>query len=89
MPQSSTMRKKNIPAPIANKMPHKMQIHNHQRIDNYYWMRDDERKDKTILAHLEAENHYADEMLAEQKPLQTLLFNELKNSDVFNICHAA
>ena len=55
-----------------------MQIHNHHRIDNYYWMRDDERKDKTILAHLEAENNYADEMLAEQKPLQELLFNELK-----------
>ena len=78
MPQSSIMRQKNTPAPIANKIPHKMQIHNHHRIDNYYWMRDDERKDKKILAHLEAENNYADEMLAEQKPLQTLLFNELK-----------
>ena len=55
-----------------------MQTHNHQRIDNYYWMRDDERKDTKVLKHLEAENNYADAMLAEQKPLQDLLFNELK-----------
>lgn len=56
-----------------------MEIHNHQRIDNYYWMRDDQRSDKAILSHLNAENNYADAMLAEQKPLQESLFQELKN----------
>jgi len=55
-----------------------MEIHDHKRVDNYYWMRDDERTDEEILAHLNAENDYADAMLAEQKPLQELLFNELK-----------
>jgi oligopeptidase B len=67
-----------IPAPIAKKVPHKMEIHNHQRIDNYYWMRDDQRSDEVILAHLDNENNYADAMLAEQKPLQESLFEELK-----------
>lgn len=55
-----------------------MTIHNHQRVDNYYWMRDDQRSDETILAHLNAENNYADAMLADQKPLQEALFQELK-----------
>jgi len=69
---------KKIAAPIANKIPHKMEIHNHQRVDNYYWMRDDQRSDESILAHLECENEYADAMLADQKPLQESLFEELK-----------
>ncbi|PKI18220.1 S9 family peptidase [Colwellia sp. 12G3] len=70
---------KNIAAPIAKKIPHEMTIHNHQRVDNYYWMRDDHRSDETILSHLNAENNYADAMLAEQKPLQELLYKELKD----------
>jgi len=69
---------KNIAAPIAKKIPHKMENHNHQRVDNYYWMRDDQRSDESILAHLESENSYADAMLADQKPLQESLFEELK-----------
>ena len=55
-----------------------MAIHHHQRVDDYYWMRDDQRSDEKVLAHLNDENSYADAMLAEQKPLQELLFNELK-----------
>ena len=69
---------KNIIAPVAKKIPHKMTMHNHQRVDNYYWMRDDQRNDKNILAHLKAENDYADAILSEQKPLQDTLFEELK-----------
>ena len=69
---------KNIIAPIAKKIPHKMTMHNHQRLDNYYWMRDDQRSDENILAHLNAENNYADAILSEQKPLQETLFEELK-----------
>ncbi|MFQ3338361.1 MAG: oligopeptidase B, partial [Colwellia sp.] len=49
----------NITTPIAKKIPYKMEIHNHQRVDNYYWMRDDQRSDKEILAHLNEENSYA------------------------------
>ena len=56
-----------------------MTVHNHQRVDNYYWMRDDKRCDEQVIAHLNDENNYADAMLAKQEPLQTLLFNELKN----------
>ena len=69
---------KKITAPIATKIPHNMEMHNHKRVDNYYWMRDDQRTDEAILAHLNAENSYADAMLADQKTLQDSLFEELK-----------
>jgi len=64
--------------PIAKKVPYEMTIHGDTRIDDYYWMRDDERKDPEVLSYLEAENAYTDEMLAHTKTLQTSLFEELK-----------
>jgi len=65
-------------APIAKKIPHQLTQHNQQRTDNYYWMRDDSRQDKEILAHLDAENRYCDAVLAPNKVLQDTLFKELK-----------
>jgi oligopeptidase B len=78
VPTPSLPTDRKIATPIAKKIPYKMEIHNHQRVDNYYWMRDDQRSDERILAHLNDENDYADVMLSEQKPLQDLLFEELK-----------
>jgi oligopeptidase B len=75
---TSETSQNNITAPIAKKIPHEMEMHNHQRVDNYYWMRDDQRSDEEVLAHLTEENNYADAMLAEQEPLQEALFQELK-----------
>jgi len=56
-----------------------MTIHNHQRNDDYYWMRDDTRTDDAVIGHLNAENAYCDAMLREQKPLEDSIFNELKS----------
>jgi len=64
--------------PVAKKVPYEMSIHGDTRIDNYYWMRDDERKDPEVISYLEAENAYTDTMLAHTKKLQTKLFEELK-----------
>lgn len=64
--------------PIAKKQPYTLTTHNKTRIDNYYWMRDDERADPHILAHLHAENAYCDQQLSAIKPLQTQLVEELK-----------
>ena len=47
------------------------------RNDPYYWLRDDTRKDPEVLAYLNAENAYADAMLAHTKPLQEQLFEEI------------
>ncbi|BBM02384.1 S9 family peptidase [Microbulbifer sp. GL-2] len=64
-------------APIAKKVPHKMSIHGHERVDNYYWMRDDERKAPEVIAHLEAENAYTDSVMKHTKKLQETLFQEM------------
>jgi oligopeptidase B len=47
------------------------------RNDPYYWLRDDTRKNADMLAYLNAENAYADAVLAPTKPLQDELFKEI------------
>lgn len=64
-------------APVAKKVPYEMEIHGHKRIDDYYWMRDDERKDPEILAHLEAENEYLKTKMAHTEAFQEKLYNEI------------
>jgi oligopeptidase B len=48
-----------------------------ERQDEYYWLRDDARKDPAMLAYLAAENAYADALLAPLKPLQDKLYEEI------------
>ncbi|WP_419238561.1 S9 family peptidase [Photobacterium leiognathi subsp. mandapamensis] len=67
-----------LQAPIAKKIPHTMTIHDDTRIDNYYWMRDDNRADPEIIAHLNAENAYTDAVMAHTEALQQQLFDEIK-----------
>ncbi|WP_318462022.1 S9 family peptidase [Photobacterium leiognathi] len=67
-----------LQAPIAKKIPHTMTIHDDTRIDNYYWMRDDNRADPEIIAHLNAENAYTDVVMAHTEALQQQLFEEIK-----------
>ena len=47
------------------------------RTDEYYWLRDDDRKNADMLAYLKAENAYADTVLAPLKPLQDTLYKEI------------
>lgn len=63
--------------PVAIKIPYEMELHGHKRIDDYYWMRDDERKDPAILAHLEAENDYLKSVMKHTEPFQEKLYNEI------------
>lgn len=65
--------------PVAKVVPKTLTApHGHERVDEYYWMRDDDRKDPEILAHLEAENAYKDKMLAPLKADIDGLFEEIK-----------
>ena len=64
--------------PVAKKHPQQLTTHQLTRTDDYYWMRDDERENTDVLAHLNAENDYCDKQLADIKPLREQLFNELK-----------
>ncbi|MEM7017962.1 MAG: S9 family peptidase [Pseudomonadota bacterium] len=72
--------------PVAKKVPHTMEAHGHTRVDEYYWMRDDDRKAPEVIAHLDAENVYTDAVLAHLKAAEEKLFQEItgrieKNDD--------
>jgi oligopeptidase B len=71
-----TMTKPDLKPPVATIKAHEMTLHGDTRIDNYYWMR--ERENPEVKKHLEAENAYADGMMAPVKQLQDQLFDEIK-----------
>ncbi len=63
--------------PTAARIPHRVESPNGDRIDEYYWLRDDERKNPGMLAYLNAENAYTDRKLAPIQPLKQKLFDEI------------
>jgi oligopeptidase B len=65
------------PAPAAAVRPHDVESPNGSRTDEYYWLRDDTRENKEMLAHLAAENAWTDAQLAPIKPLQDKLYAEI------------
>ena len=64
--------------PDVEKRPHVVKApHGAERQDEYYWLRDDDRKDRAMLAYLNAENAYADAYMARLKPLEDRLYEEI------------
>jgi oligopeptidase B len=67
-----------VTPPAAERRPYEVVApHGAARTDDYYWLRDDERTDPAMLAHLAAENTYADAAFAPLDDLKTRLNNEL------------
>lgn len=64
------------PVPHVAKRPFQVTSPNGPRADDYYWLRDDTRKNPAMLAYLASENGYADARLAPLKPLQAKLYAE-------------
>jgi len=67
--------KKPVEAPVAEKKPHEMTIHDDTRIDNYFWM--NERENEEVIAHLNAENDYKAKMMKHTEKLQKKLYKEI------------
>ena len=44
-----------VSKPSPKKVPFELTQHNDRRIDNYYWIRDDERNDPEVIEYLESE----------------------------------
>ncbi|QSX37406.1 S9 family peptidase [Shewanella sedimentimangrovi] len=65
------------PAPVADRREHQWTEHGVLRPDPYAWLRDDSRTDPAVLAHLEAENGYADAHIAGFAPLRDKLLAEM------------
>ncbi|MDO4643537.1 MAG: S9 family peptidase [Cardiobacteriaceae bacterium] len=63
--------------PDIEKHPHNVPSPYGERQDEYYWLRDDERKNPEMLAYLKAENAYADAVMQPLKPLEDKLYNEI------------
>lgn len=67
--------------PVAAKIPHSFSHHGLTVSDDYAWLRDPgypEVTDKTVLAHLEAENAWFEARMGERKPVIDALFKEMR-----------
>ena len=64
--------------PVAAQKPHEVTApFGATRQDEYYWLRDDSRKDPEVLAALAEENAYANAVLAPLKPLKDQIYKEI------------
>jgi oligopeptidase B len=61
--------------PKAKIQPTELSIHDHTRIDNYYWLK--ERENPKVIDYLTAENAYLSDKMAHTKPFQEDLFKEI------------
>ena len=62
-----------------DKIPVVLEAHGDKRIDNYYWMRDDSRKDPKVIEYLKSENKLADKWFDSKYDYQTEIVDELIN----------
>src|ERR1700704_3831012 len=61
--------------PLAPRRPTVLEAHGDSRVDPYYWLR--EKDSPEVIAYLEAENAYADIVMASAAPLQERLYREI------------
>ena len=62
--------------PSAEKRPHILTAHGHERTDNYYWL--NQREDPKVISYLEAENAWFEERTKHYKEFENSLFEEIK-----------
>jgi oligopeptidase B len=63
-------------APVAKRVDSTREFHGDVFVDPYEWLR--EKADPEVIAHLEAENSYADRTTAPLEPLRQRIFDEIK-----------
>jgi oligopeptidase B len=61
--------------PFAPQRPRILEAHGDRRVDHYYWLR--EKNNPEVIRYLEAENSYADAVMAPTLPLQDRLYREI------------
>jgi oligopeptidase B len=62
--------------PIAPRRPTRLEAHGDVRVDDWYWLGD--RDDPEVLAHLRAENAYAEAITAPSAGLRDRLYEEIR-----------
>ena len=66
--------------PIPKKIKKTLTAHNDKRIDWYYWLRDDERKDLNILNYLKKENEYTEYWFKKNQVNSRKIYSQFKRS---------
>src|ERR1041384_5216874 len=61
--------------PMAEKKTKTTNIHGTTLVDDYFWLR--EKTNPAVMAHLKAEDEYAETVMKPTKPLQEKLYNEM------------
>ncbi|MFL6204020.1 MAG: S9 family peptidase [Acidimicrobiales bacterium] len=64
--------------PAAPRRPHPIVAHGKERVDDWFWLRSDDRSDPEVLALLAAENDFVADALSHTDGLQSSLFMEMK-----------
>ena len=64
--------------PIARIIPRADTTLGDIRIDNYFWIRDDARKNPDVIAYFDAENQYSEAVMKPLEPLVEKLYQEMK-----------
>ncbi|GFG74371.1 S9 family peptidase [Mycobacterium botniense] len=62
--------------PVAKRLDSRRVFHGDVFVDPYEWLRN--KSDPEVIAHLQAENDYADRMTAHLEPLRQQIFDEIK-----------
>lgn len=62
-------------APTVKKIPKELIIHNHTRVDDYYWL--NERENPEVISYLNNENDYCNEKMKHTEALQKELYEEI------------
>ena len=76
---SSTTSSPSAP-PVAEARPVDRTHHGHTFTDDFDWLRAKESAE--VIAHLDAENAYTDALTADQQPLRSAIFQEIKSHTV-------
>jgi len=71
------MKKNEIIEPRAEKINKIMTMHNHERIDEFYWL--NERGNQKVIDYLNSENDYRNSYMEDYKGLENELFEEIKS----------
>ena len=74
---SCHMKKNEIVEPKAKKIEKVLKMHDHERIDEFYWL--NERNNPEVIEYLEEENNYRDSYMKDYKDLENELFKEIKS----------
>ncbi|HVS32896.1 MAG TPA: S9 family peptidase [Thermoanaerobaculia bacterium] len=64
-----------VQPPLAAQRPTVLTQHGHERVDEYYWLR--ERENREVIAYLEAENAYLKQTMKHTEGLQEQLYEEI------------